>query len=111
MEQHLLFIIYGTVLSLMYIINLLVKFKKRKIKKKNWEEDKLLLFFLLAQSIIFLSTIIVNSVYRPSSYTIILIEYIINLSIFILTFLESLNRRKISAIVASTTILLIFFFI
>ncbi|MEN2975417.1 MAG: hypothetical protein ABDH32_07600 [Candidatus Caldarchaeales archaeon] len=80
----------------------------RKLKRRNWEEDKILLFLLLSQSAIFLLTIIVNSAYRPSFYPTILIESIINLAIFILTFFEALYRKRSLAVFASMLIFIMF---
>ncbi|MEM4536264.1 MAG: hypothetical protein QXP92_03390 [Nitrososphaerota archaeon] len=107
-EQIVLLSMLGSGLLAYITINLLNRFRKRKIKRKEWEENKLMLFLLLIQSITVVLSIIVNSIFRSPPYPVAIIEYIINFILFFLSFIESLHLRRIPLMTICITLLLLF---
>lgn len=109
MSQNLLPIILGIMSFLILTAHYLDSLRNRRLKRKNWEENKIPLTLLLVQSVIVVASIIVNSVFYPIYYPAILIENIINFIVFIITFLEGYYRKK--ALVMATSIVLMILFL
>lgn len=107
MDWDLLLTAVGASVSAACIAAAVARLLTRRMGKKGWEEDRATLLFLLAQSAAFLSTVVVNSVYRPVTYPIILFEYAVNSLLFFLAFTESLHRRKFLASAASALLFLL----
>lgn len=108
MSQNPLPIILGVMSFLILTAHILNTLRNRKLRRKNWEENKIPLTLLLVQSVIVVASIILNSVFHPIYYPVILIEDIINFIVFIITFLEGYHRKKALVIVASILLMILF---
>lgn|GEM_PF-3549396 len=108
MSQNLATLVLGVASLIILTVFFLIRFRERRLKSKNWEEDRILLSLLLTQSIIVITSIIINSVFRPISYLLITIENIINFIIFFIVFIEGFYKKKILSMITSIMLLILF---
>lgn len=108
MDWSVLSILVGIGLLMYLTTYSLNRFRKRKIRRKEWEKDKISLFLLLIQSIIVVASIVVNSVFRPVTHQIIIAENLINIIVFFLAFMEGFHTKRILSTIVSTVLLILF---